>query len=70
MKGLSLLVKKLWPVIKVFFKVDQTSRSGSLGQKCWYLWKGLVTRNVNLKYEAPVSSGEDAKVKVKGFFLK
>ena len=44
--------------VKVFFiKVGQTSRSMSLGQKCWYPWKDLVTRNVHVKYESPTSSG-------------
>ena len=31
--------------VKVFFKVGQTSKSWSLGQKLWYDVKGLVTRN-------------------------
>ena len=43
--------------VKVFLKVGQTSRSRSLGQKFWYPWKGLVTRNAHMKYESPTSSG-------------
>ena len=43
--------------VKVFLKVGQTSRSRSLGQKFWYPWKGLVTRNVHMKYECPTSCG-------------
>ena len=39
--------------VKVFFKVGQTSRSRSLGQKLWYDVKGLVTRNTHVKYESP-----------------
>ena len=35
--------------VEVFFKVGQTSRSRSPGQKFWYRWKGLVTRNVHMK---------------------
>ena len=33
MKALPLLGKNLWPRLKFFFKVGQTSRSRSLGQK-------------------------------------
>ena len=54
--------------VKVFLKVGQTSRSRSLGQKFWYPWKGLVTRNVHMKYESPNSSGKEAMTKVKVFF--
>ena len=43
--------------VKVFLKVCQTSRSRSLGHKFWYPWKGLITRNVHMKYESPTSSG-------------
>ena len=49
--------KELWPRLKFFSKVGQTSRSRSLGQKFWYPWKGLVTRNVHMKYGSPTSSG-------------
>ena len=49
--------KKAMAKVKVFLKVGQTSRSRSLGQKFWHLWKGLVTRNVHMKYERPTSSG-------------
>ena len=40
-----------------FWKVGQTSRSRSLGQKLWYDVKGLVTRNTHVKYESLVSHG-------------
>ena len=53
--------------VKVFLKVGQTSRSRSLGQKFWYPWKGLVIRNVHMKYESPTSSGKEAMTKVKVF---
>ena len=43
--------------VKVFLKVGQTPRSRSLGQKFWYPWKGLATRNTHMKYESPTSSG-------------
>ena len=42
--------------VKVFLKVGQTSRSRSLGQNFWYPRKGLVTRNVHMKYDSPTSS--------------
>ena len=53
--------------VKVFFKVGQTSRSRSQGQKFWYPWKGLVTRNVYMKYESTTSSGYEVMAKVKVF---
>ena len=53
--------------VKVFFKVGQTSRSRLQGQKFWYPWKGLVTRNVHMKYESPTSSCKEAIAKVKVF---
>ena len=40
-------------------------RSLSLGQKFWYDMKGLVTRNVHLKYESPISCGCFIKVMTK-----
>ena len=49
--------KETMAKVKVFFKVGQTPRSRSLGQKCWYPWKGLGTRNVHVKYDSPTSSG-------------
>ena len=36
-----------------FLKVGQTSRSKSLGQKFWYSWKGLCTRNVQWWFVNP-----------------
>ena len=53
--------------VTVFSKVGHTSRSRSLGQKFWYTWKGLVTRNVHMKYKSPTSSGKEAMAKVKVF---
>ena len=45
---------------KSFPKVDQTLMSLSVtflsqGQKCWYPWKGLVTRNTPVKYQSSSS---------------
>ena len=48
MKSLPLLGYEAIAKVKVFFKVGQTSRSRSLGQKFWYPWKDLVTRNVQM----------------------
>ena len=48
--GLKIMAK-----VKVFRKVDQTSRSRLLGQKLWYDVKGLVPRNTHVNYESPVS---------------
>ena len=53
--------------VKVFLKVGQASRSRSLGQNFWHQWKGLVTRNVHMKYESPTSSGSEAMTQVKVF---
>ena len=66
MKALSLLVRKLWPRLS-FFKIGQTSRSRSRGQKLWYHVKGLVTRNTHVQYESPISSGKKVMAKVKVF---
>ena len=66
MKALSLLVGKLWPRLK-FFKVGQTSRSRSGGQKLWYNVKGLVTRNTHVQYESPITSCRKVMAKVKVF---
>ena len=54
--------------VKVFLKEGQTSRSRSLGQKLGYPWKGLVTRNVHIKYISSTSPGKEAMTKVKVFF--
>ena len=48
--------KEAMTKVKVFLKVGQTSRSRSLGQKFWYPWKGLVTRNTHVKYESSTFS--------------
>ena len=62
-KALSLLVRKLRPRFK-FFKVGQTSKSRSRGQKLWFHVKGLVTRNTHVKYESCISQGMKAMAKV------
>ena len=66
MKALPLLVRKLWPRL-IFFKVCQTSRSRSQGQKLWYQKKGLATRNTHVQYESPTTSGKKVMAKVKVF---
>ena len=50
---------------KVFWKVGQTSRSRSLGQKLLYDVKGLVLKNTHVKYESPVSHVSEVITKVK-----
>ena len=67
MKALSLLVRKLWPRLKFFSKVGQTSRSRSPGKKCWYHVKGLVTSNTTVQYESPITSSKKVMAKVKVF---
>ena len=49
------------------FGTQKNYPTGTLGQKFWYPWKGLVTRNVHIKYESPTSSGKEAMAKVKVF---
>ena len=66
MKALSLMVKKLWPMLK-FSKVGQTSRSRSRGQKLWYHVKGLVSRNTFEQYQSPITSGKKVMAKVNFF---
>ena len=51
-----------------FWKVGQTSRSRSGGQKCWYQKKGLVIRNTHVKYESPITCHSKVMANVK--FLK
>ena len=53
--------------IKVFHIIKSKSRSRSLCQKFWYQLKGLVTRNVHMKYESSSSSGKEAMAKFKVF---
>ena len=50
-----------------FSKVGQSSRSRSQGQKLWYRVKGLVTRNTQVQYESPITSGLKVMAKVKVF---
>ena len=66
MKALSLLVRKLWPRLKIFqsrsnFKVKVTR------SKLWSHVKGLVTRNTRVQYESSISSGKKVMAKVKVF---
>ena len=58
---------KLWPMLKVFSKVGQTSRSRSQGQKLWYHVKGLVIRNTHVKYKSPTSYTLKVMTNVKVF---
>ena len=68
MKALSLIIKKLWPMLKFFFsKVGQRSRSRSHIQNIWYRWKGLVIRITYAKYERPISKGKKVMANVKVF---
>ena len=55
------------PMVKVFSKVGQTSRSRSRGQKLRYHVKGLVTRNTHVQCESSISSGNKGMAKVKVF---
>ena len=69
LKALAFLVWKLWPRIK-FWKVGQTSRSRSLGQKLWHDVKGLVTMNAHMQYESPSSSALKVMAKVEVFEVR
>ena len=40
----------------VFRYMGRRSQSRSQGQKFWYEPKGLITRNVHVKYESPTSN--------------
>ena len=40
-----------------FSKVGHTSRSKSQGKKLGYHVKGLVTMNIHVQYESPITSG-------------
>ena len=68
MKDLSLIIKKLWPMLKFFSKVGQRSRSRSHVQNLWYHWKGLVIRITHAKYERPISKGKKVMANVKVFW--
>ena len=61
--------KNVMAKVKVFLKVGQTSRSKSLGQKLWYIVKGLVTGNTHVQYESPITSGKKIIAKVTVFYL-
>ena len=56
--------------VKVFSYVGQRLRSRSPGKKNWYGWKGLLTRNVHVKYDSPTSYESKVMVKVKVFRYK
>ena len=47
--------------------LGKTSRSRSLGKKCWYHVKGIVTRNTHVQYESSITSGKKVMAKVKVF---
>ena len=58
MKGLSLRIKQLWPILMLFFsKVGQRSRSRSHVENLWYRPKCLVRRNTNAN-ESSISYGK------------
>ena len=50
--------------VKVFRYVCQRSLSRSLGQNCWHNQKGIITRNVHMKYESSTSNGSKVMAKV------
>ena len=64
MKALSLIIKKLWPMLKFF----QRSRSRSQVQNLWYRWKGLVIRITHAKYERLISKSKKKLLPMLKFF--
>ena len=69
MKALSLIIQRLWPMLKFFSKVGQRSRSKrSHVQNLWYRWKGLVIRITHAKYERPISKGKKVIANIKVFW--
>ena len=64
MKALSPTVQKLWPRLK-FSKCR--SKVTVTRSKVWYWLKGLVTRNIHVKYESPICYGSKVMTKVKVF---
>ena len=54
------------PKVKVFEYVGQRSRSRSLGQNFLHDWKGPITSNVHVNYEAPLVQKREMYVKGQG----
>ena len=55
---------KVMDNVKVFRYVGQRSRSRSLGQNFWHGPKGLIRRNVHVKYENSSCNGLKVTTKV------
>ena len=66
MKALSLVVRKLWQRLK-FFKSRSNFKVKVTRSKLWYRVKGLVTRNMHVQYESPITCGKKVLAKVKVF---
>ena len=47
--------------------MGQTPRSRSQGQKYWYPWRGLITRNTHVKYQSLSTHFSKVMSKVKVF---
>ena len=56
--------------VKVLRYVGQRSRSSSLGQNFWYGRKGLITRNVHVKYGSSTSNASKFKTKINALILE
>ena len=70
MKAQSPDGSKVMANVKVFLRyvpVGQRSRSRSQGQSFWYEQKGLITKNVNLKYECLTFNGSKVTANVRFF---
>ena len=50
--------------VKVFRYVGQRALSLALGQNCWHGQKGLITKNIHVKYESSISNGSKVMAKV------
>ena len=66
MKSLSLMVWKLWPRLKFFQKKAKLQ-----GQNLWYMFqlKGLITRNIQWKYEIPIFDCLKVMAKIKVLYM-
>ena len=53
--------------VKVFRHLGKRSWSRSQGENFWYEQKGLITRNVHVKYESPTTNGSKVIANVKVF---
>ena len=67
MKALSLLVRGVMAKVKVFLKVNQTSRSRSRGQKYSTRLKVLSQGIHKCNMKSPISHGKNVMAKVKVF---